>query len=57
MMGFDAAYGYRPNGSVGEEGMVTCNYPGAAYHLSRGTALEPTGWVVLVAFVVTSMML
>lgn len=47
MMGFEAAYGYRPNGSVGEEGQITCNYPGAAYHLSGARGLEPMAWMVL----------
>ena len=47
MMGFEAAYGYRPNGSVGEEGQITCNYPGAAYHLSGARRLDPMAWVVL----------
>ena len=57
MMGFEAAYGYRPNGSVGEEGMVTCNYPGAAYHLSRAAVVEPVGWLVFVVASVGSIQL
>ena len=57
MMGFEAAYGYRPNGSVGEEGMVTCNYPGAAYHLSGAKGLEPlTAFMLVVLAGVLSML-
>ncbi|KFZ10157.1 hypothetical protein V501_05295, partial [Pseudogymnoascus sp. VKM F-4519 (FW-2642)] len=32
--GFASSYGRRPNGSSSEDGQITCNYPGAAYHLS-----------------------
>ncbi|KFX91907.1 hypothetical protein O988_07532 [Pseudogymnoascus sp. VKM F-3808] len=42
--GYRNAYGRRPNGSLSEEGQITCNYPGAAYHLS-GAGRVTGGWL------------
>lgn len=46
-VGFESSYGYRPNGSVEENGQITCNYPGAAYHLSAGGMLQPVLAMIL----------
>ncbi len=48
MMGFDYAYGYRPNGSANENGQITCNYPGAAYHLNSAGIVQPGVWMAAV---------
>ncbi|OBT66015.1 hypothetical protein VE03_03236 [Pseudogymnoascus sp. 23342-1-I1] len=42
-----SSYGRRPDGSKSEEGQITCNYPGAAYHLS-GVGRRGLGWGVVV---------
>lgn len=47
-MGFASSYGYRPNGSLNEDGQITCNYPGAAYHLSGTAMVGPNAWTVVV---------
>jgi calcium channel MID1 len=53
--GFASSYGMRPDGSSSEEGQITCNYPGAAYHLS-GAGVVRVGWLgVLVGVVVVGM--
>lgn len=49
--GFASSYGRRPNGSASEDGQITCNYPGAAYHLS-GAGMVTMGWGWLVGVVV-----
>ncbi len=52
MLGFNHSYGLRPNGSSDQAGQVTCNYPGAAYHLNA--AIVPTVpfvWIFGAAFV------
>lgn len=46
-VGFESSYGYRPNGSVEENGQITCNYPGAAYHLSIAGVVRPAVLMVL----------
>lgn len=51
-MGFNHSYGQRPNGSVEQQGLITCNYPGAAYDLSGGhEAVVPFAWIMIVSFV------
>jgi calcium channel MID1 len=47
-IGFASSYGRRPNGSDEQDGQITCNYPGAAYHYNAAGMVGPCVWVVLV---------
>lgn len=47
-MGFNHSYGLRPDGSLEQRGAITCNYPGAAYNLSRGFVVQiPLLWAIV----------
>jgi calcium channel MID1 len=50
---FSYSYGQRPNGSPEQEGQITCNYPGAAYHLSAGhSQTVPLSLSIITAMVI-----
>ncbi|OBT84486.1 hypothetical protein VE02_06417 [Pseudogymnoascus sp. 03VT05] len=53
--GGNSSYGRRPNGSKSEDGQITCNYPGAAYHLS-GARVVRVGWLGVVVGVAVAVM-
>lgn len=55
---FNESYGIMPDGSPGQNGQITCNYPGVDINLSAdGSMLSRPRTIVLLALVVTTMIL
>ncbi|RFU35902.1 hypothetical protein B7463_g442, partial [Scytalidium lignicola] len=55
-MGFNSSYGLRPDGTAQQDGQITCNYPGAAYYLGKGSRKSTPVVLAIVTAVLLSVM-